>query len=82
MMINKYKIIEGIKKIESIRYQMFIILILTNKDWKNLGMKAKRRLKIISIMVSVKIHLLLNISFLGFNEDSFKVYQKKIQENE
>ena len=82
MMINKYKLIEGIKKIKSIRYQMFIILILTKKDWKNLGMKAKRRLKIISIMVSVKIQLLLNISFLGFNEDSFKVYQKKIQENE
>ena len=82
MMINKYKLIEGIKKIKSIRYQMFIILILTKKDWKNLGMKVKRRLKIISIMVSVKIHLLLNISFLGFNEDSFKVYQKKIQENE
>jgi hypothetical protein len=45
MMINKYKLIEGIKKIKSIRYQMFIILILTKKDWKNLGMKAKRRLE-------------------------------------
>ena len=51
MILLSKLLIEEFKKKEFIKYQMYIILILINKDWISLGMKIMRTLKIILIMV-------------------------------